>query len=202
MLNSGFYFAADELRSLQEMHPFKIIPLLFTLQVLPGATVYFSYLGLAESTDSLGNPIASSVGGFKPGSFTFQGNPSSLTTQDITDFSFTASILDSDAFGNPVAKIIEFDDLLYFDANSVNGVFTDFTLVAETTFFTPPGPFSFSTWEDGQVFRFSVTPDQSGRLEAVSDASTITVNEGTIAIIPEPEVFALAGFGFALLRCN
>ncbi|MDP3849620.1 MAG: hypothetical protein Q8Q59_03890 [Luteolibacter sp.] len=170
-----------------------------TLQMLPGATVYFSYLGVVEGMDALGNPIAIAVGGFEPGHLTFQGNPPSLNTQDITDFSFTLSLPDLDGFGNPVARIIEFNDLLHFDAISDDGSFTGFTLVSETTFLNPPGPFSFSTWEDGQVFRFSVMPDQSGRLEAVSDVSTITITEGTIAIVPEPEVFALAGFGFALL---
>ena len=181
------------------MHLLKLLPLLFTVQVLPGATIHFSYLGLAEGTDALGNPFTYLVGGSEPGHLTYQGNPSSLNIPDITDFSVTTSLPDVDAFGNPVTGIIEFDDLLLFDANSVDGLFTHFALVSEATFFAPPGPFSFSSWADGQVFRFSVMPDLSARLEAILPDSTITVSEGTISIVPEPEVVALAGTGFALL---
>ena len=125
---------------------------------------------------------------FEPGSFTFQGNPSSLTTQDITDFSFTASILDLDAFGNPVAKIIEFDDLLYFDANSVNGSF-DGSLRQ-----VPLDPRFLlhqvhSAFQSGKMVRCSGSqswPISLDDLRRFQMLPTITVTEGTIAIVPEP----------------
>jgi hypothetical protein len=183
------------------MHISKLLLLWFMVQASPGATIYFSYLGVAERTDALGNPIEFLVGGFEPGHLTFQGYPSSLNVQDITGFSFTASLPDTDALGNPTTRIIEFDDLLLFSATVVDGSLTNFTVVTETTFSIPPDPFGLgiSNWADGQVFRFSVMPDLSARLEAVSPGSTITVTEGTVAFVPEPEVFAFAMIGIVLL---
>jgi hypothetical protein len=183
------------------MHISKLLLILFMGQVSHDATIYFSYLGVAERTDALGNPIAFLVGGFEPGHLTFQGYPSSLNVQDITGFSFTASLPDTDALGNPTTRIIEFDDLLLFSAAAGDGYLTNFTLATETTFSIPPDPFGYgiSNWADGQVFRFSVMPDLSALLEAVSPGSTITVTEGTVSFVPEPEVFSLAMIGIVLL---
>lgn len=181
------------------MHVSIILALLFVVQVSTGATIFFSYLGVAERTDAFGNPVTISVGGFEPGHLTFQSNLSVLNSQDITDFSFTASLPDTDALGNPTTRIIEFDDLLLFNANSTAGFFTDFTLVSETTYFVPPDPLGSSSWADGQVFRFSVMPDLSARLEAVSPGSTVTVTEGTFSFVPEPGVFVIASIGLVLL---
>ena len=110
-----------------------------------------------------------------------------------------ASLPDTDIIGSPNTKVINFKDLLFFDANSIDGVFTNFTLIAESASFIPEDLSGHSIWADGQVFRFSVLPDDSARLEAIFTDSTMIVTEGTVLIIPEPNATALVAFGVALL---
>jgi len=181
------------------MNFIKVLPFLLTLQMSSGSTIFFSYDGLGEGRDGIGDPFVFIIGGAEPGRLDFQGNPSTLNLADITHFSFTASLPDTDAFGNPVVRILEFNDLFLFGASMADGAYTNFSLVSQTLFSAPPDPLSGSDWADGQVFRFSVMPNLTARLEAVSVNSTVTVSEGTLSIVPEPSVFALAGFGFALL---
>lgn len=173
--------------------------LLLTLQMSSASTIFFSYNGLGEGTDGLGNPFVFLIGGAEPGRVDFEGNPSTLHLEDITHFSFTASLPDKDAFGNPVVRIVEFGDLLHFDATSVDGAYTNFALVSETLYFVPPDPLNSTEWDNGQRFRFTVLPDLTARLEAVSADSSSTVSEGTISIVPEPSAFVLAGIGVAVL---
>ena len=146
------------------MNLFKILPFVIASQVASGTSIYFSYLGMVEGMDALGNPISFQVGGFEPGYLTFSGTPSVLNTQDITDFSFTASILDIDSLGNPIARIIAFDNLSFFEASLHEGSYSGFTLISETTFSAPSDPLNPSGWSDGQVFRFSAFADRSARV--------------------------------------
>ena len=181
------------------MYLLTLLLIIFTLQLSRGATIYFSYLGLAEGIDAIGNPYKTAVGAYEPGRLTFEVKPWSMTHHDITDFSFMASLPDTDIIGSPNTKVINFKDLLFFDANSIDGVFTNFTLIAESASFIPEDLSGHSIWADGQVFRFSVLPDHSARLEAIFTDSTMIVTEGTVLIIPEPNATALVAFGVALL---
>ncbi len=181
------------------MYLLTLLLIIFTLQLSRGATIYFSYLGLAEGIDAIGNPYKTAVGAYEPGRLTFEVKPWSMTHHYITDFSFMASLPDTDIIGSPNTKVINFKDLLFFDANSIDGVFTNFTLIAESASFIPEDLSGHSIWADGQVFRFSVLPDDSARLEAIFTDSTMIVTEGTVLIIPEPNATALVAFGVALL---
>lgn len=181
------------------MYLLTLLLIIFTLQLSRGATIYFSYLGLAEGIDAIGNPYKTAVGSYEPGRLTFEVKPWSMTHHYITDFSFMASLPDTDIIGSPNTKVINFKDLLFFDANSIDGVFTNFTLIAESASFIPEDLSGHSIWADGQVFRFSVLPDDSARLEAIFTDSTMIVTEGTVLIIPEPNATALVAFGVALL---
>lgn len=181
------------------MNLIRLLPFLLTLQLSSGATISFSYLGLGEGKDALGDPFVFIVGGAEPGRLDFQGTPPTLSLADITHFAFSASLPEKDAFGNPSIRNLEFSDLLSFHASSTDGSYTNFTLVSEIRFALPPDPLNGSSWANGQLFRFSVMPDLTARLEAVSVDSTLTLSTGTISIIPEPSVLVLTACGLALL---
>ncbi len=181
------------------MNLIKLLPFLLTLQMSSASTILFSYIGLGEGRDGLGQPFVFLIEGAEPGRVDFEGHPSTLDRADITHFSFAASLPDKDAFGNPVIRIVEFSDLLLFNASSFDAAYTNFALVSETLYFATPDPLNSTDWKNGQMFRFTVFPDLSARLEAVSGGSPLIVSEGTISLVPEPSVLALTACGLALL---